>query len=639
MPIAVDDKTNAFVLTLLDFSGGLNTRDLDSLIRDNELSDIRNFTYDKFGALTVRNGFSRINASAIDTNPIMTMGGYYKTGETEELIATSGTSIYKYVSSGQSYSSIKTGLTGDGLHFGMHQFMDHYYMGNGTDAIQVYDGTNVWNIGYTPPTSGVTATEGAAGVLENKKYQYKVTFYYSDGESNPNETATAITPTAEHKVELTNIPKGNSRVTQRKLYRTVGDGETFKLLTTISDNTTTTYSDNMPDSGLGADIDTDNNTPPKAKYIINHKARLWFAGDFDNPSRLYYAKALHNEAVPSNYYWDIGENDGDEITGLAVNLGALVIYKKYSTWVISGDIPTGTGADMVLEKVNPSIGCISDKTIKHAGNDLLFMSPNLGVHRLHRVILATSETMDAEALTNKIHPTVKGLNKSGLTNAFGEVYNHKYYLFVPNSTSVYPDISLVLDLRKMSPDDEETIAWTVYDNMDFSCSCQFLDSQGEHIFVGSSNTGLTHELESGTDDDGARIVAYATTKYFEMGSFLHPKVPRLLACAGRASEDYEFTTRQFLLWNGTEYQATSQFSGGGVAAGEDVLYGQNLNGKLLYGVDGGFTSTELDYMKTAFVLQPAHKIKLKIEDVSANQNFAFYGYEIRGYIGVPRPMG
>lgn len=631
--ITEDKIEQRFSLLLDNFAGGLNTRDLDSRIADNELTDIRNFNYDKKGALKVRLGFKKINQTAIQSSNVNSIGGYYRTGAEPEKIVTAGTSIYKATS--VTYSEIKSGLTGDSLVFDLHQFMNKYFMANGntTDKVQVYNGTEVYQAGYTKPESGVTATEGSAGVLENKTYQYKVTYYYEDGESNPNDTATSITPAASKRINLTNIPvSASSRVTARKIYRTVGDGSTFKLLTTINDNTTTTYEDNTPDSGLGADIENDNDAPPAAHYIISHKNRMWYVTD--NSSTLWASKALHPEAVPSDYYWDIGRDDGDIITGLAVNLGALIIFKKYSTWVLTGDIPFGTGADMVLEKVNPTIGCISFKTIAPAGNDLLFFTPNLGVQRLHRIILATTESFDAESLSDKIETTINGLNADYLSISHAVVYNHRYYLFVPIGTSQKCNTCLVLDLRRLNPEIENTIAWTIYDNYNFACSCLFLGSGGEALYAGSNQgDGYTYQLESGNNDDGAPIEAYAITKYFDLGSFIHVKKPELMMAHGRASEDYTFTIRRFHLYKNLEYQYTNTFSGGGIVSSSDVLWDTVFFDSVLFDADGGYTNTVVDILKTAYIKNPCHKIKFKIEDVSANSQFYFYGLEIVGYIG------
>ena len=59
-----------------------------------------------------------------------------------------------------------------------------------------------------------------------------------------------------NQVSLSAIPIGGTGVTQRKVYRTVAGGAQLKLLTTIADNTTTTYSDSTADASLGANVPT-----------------------------------------------------------------------------------------------------------------------------------------------------------------------------------------------------------------------------------------------------------------------------------------------------------------------------------------------------------------------------------------------
>jgi len=62
----------------------------------------------------------------------------------------------------------------------------------------------------------------------------------------------ASTTAIFQKINLTGIPIGGASVTQRKVYRTVAGGSTLKLLTTLADNTTTTYPDTTADASLGA---------------------------------------------------------------------------------------------------------------------------------------------------------------------------------------------------------------------------------------------------------------------------------------------------------------------------------------------------------------------------------------------------
>ena len=48
------------------------------------------------------------------------------------------------------------------------------------------------------------------------------------------------------------IAAGPAGTTARKLYRTVAGGSQLKLVTTLADNVTTTYTDSTPDASLGA---------------------------------------------------------------------------------------------------------------------------------------------------------------------------------------------------------------------------------------------------------------------------------------------------------------------------------------------------------------------------------------------------
>lgn len=66
---------------------------------------------------------------------------------------------------------------------------------------------------------------------------------------------TSNTATA-NQVSLTSIPIGASAVTQRKIYRTAAGGAQLKLLTTIADNVTSTYTDSIADGSLGANVPT-----------------------------------------------------------------------------------------------------------------------------------------------------------------------------------------------------------------------------------------------------------------------------------------------------------------------------------------------------------------------------------------------
>lgn len=98
-----------------------------------------------------------------------------------------------------------------------------------------------------------TLAEGAAG-SPNGTYLYKVTYVTKDGyESEPGTVSASIT-VASKRITVTVPTSGAYNVASRKIYRTVASGSVFKLLTTISDDSTTSYSDNTADGSLGADL-------------------------------------------------------------------------------------------------------------------------------------------------------------------------------------------------------------------------------------------------------------------------------------------------------------------------------------------------------------------------------------------------
>lgn len=64
----------------------------------------------------------------------------------------------------------------------------------------------------------------------------------------------ATNTTGTGRISVSNIQVGPVGTTARKLYRTEVNGSVYKLVTTISDNTTTTYADNTADGSLGATV-------------------------------------------------------------------------------------------------------------------------------------------------------------------------------------------------------------------------------------------------------------------------------------------------------------------------------------------------------------------------------------------------
>lgn len=131
------------------------------------------------------------------------------------------------------------------------------FLGLGTNAPSQRLHLNAGNVRFdhvTNPGACAAALAGAgAGNVDNGTHAYKVTLVTAAGETagGTGVTVTVVNKTANGQVSLTGIPTGTAGVvTSRKVYRTKAGGGPFYLLTTLGDNTTTTYTDNTADGSL-----------------------------------------------------------------------------------------------------------------------------------------------------------------------------------------------------------------------------------------------------------------------------------------------------------------------------------------------------------------------------------------------------
>lgn len=116
--------------------------------------------------------------------------------------------------------------------------------------------------GEPAPEEPTVALAGAAGNVDDGVHRYRLTFVTADGETEGGLISDALTvsdKTSDGQVTVT-IPVGGTNVTSRKIYRTEAGGSSYKLLATVADNSTTSYTDNTADSGLGAEAPTTNGT-------------------------------------------------------------------------------------------------------------------------------------------------------------------------------------------------------------------------------------------------------------------------------------------------------------------------------------------------------------------------------------------
>ena len=132
------------------------------------------------------------------------------------------------------------------------------------------------------------------------------------------------------------------------------------------------------------------------RYIAMYRGRLFAAGDFDNPNRLYYSKLPgdgrtiedwgYDEASPSveGGHIEIGTTSGDPITAICSISNQLLIFKKSTIYRLIGDRP----GNFTVELIEADSTFVSD-TATAVRRDLVFFVTSDGLRCFNGVDTAT----------------------------------------------------------------------------------------------------------------------------------------------------------------------------------------------------------------------------------------------------------
>lgn len=280
---------------------------------------------------------------------------YTSTGITKTLTFCNET-MYVGADSTGTMTAIRTTLTA-GKRFSAVTYKDLCYMSNGYDRIFIYDGASdnvTWDMG------SCKALAGAAGNITKTSISYKVSFdadaLITDAVSN--EIAAVTTK----KIELTNIPLGPVGTTNRKIWRKDSStGGFWKLLTTLSNNTATTYQDDTADVSGNAAIGAATDLMPKGSLLQLFKERLYISGNPTYPNRIYFSNPYLPHFIQQTTqldYMDITPDDNDEIMGIPIQLGVMCVVKKNTIRkVYIGGEQTSWSADAPISFVGSSAMC------------------------------------------------------------------------------------------------------------------------------------------------------------------------------------------------------------------------------------------------------------------------------------------
>lgn len=445
--IYAENQQHFFNIT--SWEKGLNNQVSEYLIPDNMGSEAQNVRInDTYGALSKRE--TMIQYGSAGSFAINGLHRYYRTSDsTKYLVAAGSTKIYYGTDSTGAFTVLKDSLT-DGKRFSFVTYKDIVIGMNGYENDVKWDGKTqtTANTDGSRTADNLMADLGAPFAEQNTGsnldasswYQYKVAFYNGSTYSYSTTRSNALlTGSTVRDITLTGIPIGPTGTTQRIIYRTVGDASraaviadtSFYRVATISDNTTTTYNDAVTDATILADTAPtwstvsagSNVTPPKGRYAIIHKEKLFISGNVTNKSDIYWSDNFNPDNFASGDYIQVRPDDGDEITFMKEQLGILAIGK---TNTIQKLYTEGSSDTWEVSAPFSFIGCPAAYSAANTPYGIIYLGRD-GIYRF------TGQSSDL--ISDAVTPTIRDVLSTNMDKVFGFYHKNEYHMAYTSESS------------------------------------------------------------------------------------------------------------------------------------------------------------------------------------------------------------
>lgn len=294
------------------------------------------------------------------------------------MIAWAGGSMYR--ASGTTFVTIASaqGKFSSGVKVAYTNYQNLLFCSDGVNGPWKYDGSNFYNMGIDIPSAPTGASTGA-GTLTAGTYYYAVSFVNSQVvEGEIGSASVAVTVAASATVGLTQIPVGSSLagVNSRVIYRRLGTDGDFYEVGTIADNTTTTFTDNVHDSALGAEPIEDSSKPTPFTTIALHKERLFF-DDSSDRSLLRWTDLGNPFISAAENFEPLDNKDGEVILAVAAQDDFVNAFKANNNYSIETVDPADE-TQWIIRKSTSSLGIVGPRAIAKVDNGLVFVGRRNG---------------------------------------------------------------------------------------------------------------------------------------------------------------------------------------------------------------------------------------------------------------------
>ena len=341
-------------------------------------------------------------------------------------------------------------------------------------------------------------------------------------------------------------------------------------------------------------------------------------------------KVLISGRVPNHERFDwaggggyvlVDPDTGDEITGLGVHQGRIVVFKENSVWQVNLKV-TAIGNFGVLEPtfqlITASQGCSSHRSVTSVDNDLLFCNRR-GVYVLGYEPNITGDVLRTNEISAKIRPFFETLSSNDINNSTGVFFEYKYILAFP-------------DAKKCIVFDKERLAWMGPWKTTFGINkfIKFVDSSGiERLLCSDADDNFVTEFsKSLTDDKGTAFNTLLKTKKDDLGDWslfktINEALLQFRNVVGSVNANIYLEERSGQTINAKSFSITSQTaqSGWGVDQWGDVRWGVSES-------DAEASSEEL--IRRALLYKTARTIQIEITTNNREDNYELLGIKARG---------
>ncbi len=353
-------------------------------------------------------------------------------------------------------------------------------------------------LGITPPTTALTATDSTNAGNPNGSYYYRTTFRNAQGfESNASVTSTIVTVASE-KINLTDIPiPTDPQVTQRRIYRTDAGGTVYKFLTTIENNWDDTYIDDIADSSLGATVKTDHDVPEVMSEVHSHKSLLRGV-EAAEKNIVWWCNAYDEWEYFDITNYDTFGSTSDETQSIETLSDSMVIVQKHKVW----NLNTMEEPEELAQSLSAR-GVPNPKACWNAG-EILIMVDNSGIF-LYDKLTDVCISGQVEPLFDAGGIHARRINENYANNLCTCTLND---IVVVSYTSVYEsavenDTTLIFDKRN-----------GIFQGLMPIGFSDFTVNKTDKVIYGAGADGVIYKLETGSNDDGTDIDWYFRTKDF-----------------------------------------------------------------------------------------------------------------------------